>query len=339
MTDKKSKERTDEDAVSEVLDLDYRRSEIPDHVREIVATHLAIEAEDAKRAGTLGFMARALAIASMPHRNPKADIYERQNGDFKLRMLAGSSAGLPYGTLPRLLVSWVCTEAVITRSSELVLGDSLADFLRELQLTRTGGERGNITRLRDQMRRLFGTFISAEVDPSKTHESKRGGAALTTVRSQRIKLRNIQMIEEADVWWEPGDPEHAGRWQGTVQLTDSFYKDCIDAPVSVDLRVYKNLRSSPLAIDLYTWLTYRMSYLERPSGLIRWEALMNQFGSNYAQTKQGIRDFKRAFLRELKRVMLLYHEARVKVLTDGIILLPSPPHVKKLPKGGQGVLF
>ena len=36
-------------------------------------------------------------------------------------------AGLPYGTLPRLLLAWVSTEAVRTQSPELILGDSLAE--------------------------------------------------------------------------------------------------------------------------------------------------------------------------------------------------------------------
>ena len=36
-------------------------------------------------------------------------------------------AGLPYGTLPRLLLAWVSTEAVRTQSRELILGDSLAE--------------------------------------------------------------------------------------------------------------------------------------------------------------------------------------------------------------------
>jgi hypothetical protein len=60
------------------------------------------------------------------------------------------------------MVSWVCTEAVVTKSPEILLGESPAAFLEELELTRTGGVRGNITRLRDQMRRTFNTFISAE---------------------------------------------------------------------------------------------------------------------------------------------------------------------------------
>ena len=36
-------------------------------------------------------------------------------------MVAGGGNKLPYGTLPRLLLAWVCTEAVRTQSPELGL--------------------------------------------------------------------------------------------------------------------------------------------------------------------------------------------------------------------------
>ena len=39
------------------------------------------------------------------------------------RGFAGGGNKLPYGSLPRLLLAWVCTEAVRTQSPELILGD------------------------------------------------------------------------------------------------------------------------------------------------------------------------------------------------------------------------
>lgn len=67
----------------------------------------AIEAEDARQAGTLGYMTRALVLATMPYKDPKADVFTRVNGDFKLRILAGgrpmgsTRACLCHGWLPR----------------------------------------------------------------------------------------------------------------------------------------------------------------------------------------------------------------------------------------------
>ena len=97
----------------------------------------------------LGFMARLLALCSLPRSNPGSQIrYIRHNGPYTLAMTAGVNTRLPYGNLPRLLLAWVCTEAVRTQSHELVLGRSLYEFMRKLGMEdRSGGVHGERTRL------------------------------------------------------------------------------------------------------------------------------------------------------------------------------------------------
>ena len=59
----------------------------------------------------LGFMARMMALCSLPRTNPGNRLqYKRVNGPYKLAMIAGTDNKLPYGNLPRLLLAWVCTE-------------------------------------------------------------------------------------------------------------------------------------------------------------------------------------------------------------------------------------
>ena len=56
----------------------------------------------------LGFMARLLALCSLPRTNPGDRLqYKRQNGPFKLVMVAGADNKLPFGNIPRLLLAWV----------------------------------------------------------------------------------------------------------------------------------------------------------------------------------------------------------------------------------------
>lgn len=83
------------------------------------------------------------------------------------------------------------------------------------------------------------------------------------------------------------------------------------------MRAIKVLRSSPLALDIYVWLTHRMSYLSKRT-TIPWVSLSGQFGAGYALTDQGLRDFKRAFLRELKHVVTIYPEARLSPSKTGL---------------------
>ena len=103
----------------------------------------------------LGFMARLLALCSLPRSNPGNRLrYIRRNGPYALVMNAGGLHKLPFGNLPRLLLAWVCTEAVRTQNRELVLGRSLSEFMRRLGVYDSSGR--TQTRLRNQMKRLFG---------------------------------------------------------------------------------------------------------------------------------------------------------------------------------------
>ena len=88
-----------------------------------------------------GFMARTMALCSLPRTNPgNRHQYKRVNGPFKLVLVAGADNKLPYGNLPRLLMAWLCTEAVRTQSRVIVLGDSLSKFMRELGIYNSGGK-------------------------------------------------------------------------------------------------------------------------------------------------------------------------------------------------------
>jgi hypothetical protein len=287
---------------------DYRSGELPERVRELIEAHLAIEAQDAKSAGTLGFMTRSLAIATLPHRKSNDFRFVRRNGDFTLTMMTAHPQGLPYGTLPRLLLTWVCTEVAQKRERVLSLGNNLASYLAELGLHNTGGKRGDITRLKHAMTTLFSSVISCHYDGKDS-----------------FALQNVLLADKVD-WWTPQNPEEAGQWQSSLMLSEPFFKECIEHVLPFDMRAVRGLRQSPLALDIYVWLTYRMSYLSKRT-TIPWVALAGQFGSGYAMTEQGLRDFKRAFLRELKHVLVIYPKAKVADGVNGLVMYPSPPHV------------
>lgn len=319
-------------------EIDYLAGKVPAWVQEVIEAHLAIEKEDAKSAGSLGFMARALVIATMPYKDPKVEVFKRENGDFRLRIVADYEGGIPFWIYPRLLMSWVATEAVRTQSPLIELGDSLSVFLRDvLDIRRGGGKRGSSTRVAEQMKRLFGSLITVQYTGDMQH---RGFQLHNVTIADRLELHEQELRLElpelpapvnSSTLWIPQARELAGTWKSKVRLSESFFRECVDKPVPIDLRVYKALRGSPLAMDVYTWLTYRMSYTQRRSRPIRWEALMGQFGSNH-ETHRAVLDFKKAFLKALKAVQIVYLRANVEVTDSGVILLPSPPHVPRQPE-------
>ena len=80
---------------------------LADQVHQLVA---ASEAD-----ADLGFMARTMALCSLPRTNPgNRKEYKRVNGPYTLIMFSSSASKLPFGNLPRLLLAWLCTEAVRT---------------------------------------------------------------------------------------------------------------------------------------------------------------------------------------------------------------------------------
>jgi len=289
-------------------------SPIPRHMSKLFTSAMEIEVEEAKEAGALGFMARAMVQASMPHRRVPGNEFSRTNGAFTMTMLAPSKVGLPYGSIPRLVTGFLTTEAVRTGEREVVLGRSLSKFMSELDIAPTGGRWGSIPRLRDQMTRLFACSISC------TYTSQ--GA---------LSLENVNIADTASLWWTPHQPDQAALWESTVVLSERFYNEITQNPVPIDVRALKALKKSPMALDVYLWLTYRMSYVKKRTP-IPWSALQLQFGADYATTAQGRRDFKKAFLRALNKVSVVYPAARIDADTssDKLTLLPSRPHVGRL---------
>jgi hypothetical protein len=285
------------------------------NLNNLINQALAIEETEAKEAGAIGYMARMLVQATLPHSNPKVTSFERVNGNLSLVIMGHPQIGLPYGTYPRLILSWLVTEAVRTNSPELILGTSLSSFMSALDLIPTGGRWGNIARLRDQMRRLFGANISCAYDDGIISSGM-----------------GFNVVKGYNLWWDPKHPAQTTLWQSNVTLGTDFFNEIIDRPVPIDMRALKALKGSAMALDLYCWLTYRFSYLRQQTE-IPWGLLQRQFGADYADTKQGRYTFKNKLLTQLKKVMAVYDGAsKTSIGEYGLVLSPSISHVKRLNK-------
>ena len=273
-------------------------------VERLIAETLAMEAESAQDAGALGFLARAMVQATLPHKRVEGAFFERRNGAFTLTLLAPPRIGLPYGSIPRLLLAWVATEAVRTKSRELELGDSMSAFMAQLDMARQGA---NITRLKDQTKRLFSSTVNAIYDDG-----------------EKTAILNQTIADKTVLWWDAPAPEQAALWQSTVKLSEQFFAEVTAHPVPIDMRAILALKKSPLALDIYGWLTYRASYAKTPS-TIPWEALAAQFGSDYGR----LRAFKAAFLTELRKVATTYTGAEFEVTEAGLVIKPGRSHIAR----------
>ena len=261
----------------------------------------------------LGFMARLLALCSLPRTNPgNRHQYKRVNGPFRLYMQAGPETKLPFGTNPRLILAWVCTEAVRTGSRDIVLGRSLSEFMRKLGISSTDG-RGQ-ARLRNQMERLF----SCNVSMIYKDDNHRASAFAV-------------LADLTDFWWNPKQPNQTGLWESKVRLSESFFNEIVSHPVPLDMNTLKALKRSPLGLDLYLWLTYRIFALTS-SQRLTWRQLYRQFGvdPDKASDRVTVRNFQRQAVRELKKIKLAWPELNYSTAPGVLILHPSTPAIAPL---------
>jgi len=286
-----------------------RMSQASQIVRSInlAATAQKIRETNAWDAKEAAFMGRMLVQATLPHRNPGKDVreYSRTNGNLTLTIQPGPRRGIPFGPYPRLILAWITTEAVQKKSREVSLGPSLSSFMGELGLIPSGGRWGTITRLRDQMERLFSSRIAVAYDGPEGYQ-----------------LRSAEVATALDLWWDPKSPEQASVWESKVTLGEAFYAAITEAPVPLDMRVLREIKRSPLALDLYAWLTWRIGRLNRPLYL-SWEQLHGQFGADYKHAKH----FAAEARKEMRRLRVLWPELLYSTPKGRLVLHPGQSHL------------
>jgi hypothetical protein len=275
-----------------------------------------MRSQSAVDAGALGFMAKFLVQTTLPHRAHPCARYVRTDGNLTLSITDVGGTGLPYGSYPRLILIWMTTEAVRTRSRELELGSSLCSFMAQLGLQATGGHWGTIPRFRDQMQRLLGCAISTRWCEEANGQAHSAG-------------KNLLLAEAFNLWWTPQQLAAKMSAKSSVTLSANFFAQIVEAPVPLDLRAIRALKRSPLALDLYSWATRRVSYLSRVT-TVSWRSLQVSFGAGYADTPQGRSRFRGNAIEAFRRVVAVYPRLRIESQDRGILLLPSATHIPKI---------
>ena len=261
----------------------------------------------------LGFMARLMALCSLPRTNPgNRKEYKRVNGPFTLIMTAIGDNKLPYGSSPRLLLAWVSTEAVRTQSRELILGPSLSEFMDKLGMAPIGGVR---TRLRNQMRRLFNAHVRL------VYKDERGEASVSS-----------SVADRTEFWWNERKPNERVLWESKIELGEKFFQEIINHPVPLDITTLTALKRCALGLDLYLWLVYRTFPL-RARLRLTWRQVYRQFGVHPAKAsdKRTVDAFRTKVLRELKKIKLAWPGLNYSTEPGVLILWPSTPAIPPAP--------
>ena len=253
----------------------------------------------------IAYLGRLLALCCLPRTNPgNRTKYVRRNGPYTLAISAGVDTNLPFGHIPRLLLAWVCTEAVRTQSRDLILGKTLSDFMRVLGIDPAGASFG---RVRDQMKRLFSCSIEL----------------VYTDRDSEARV-NSYVADRTLFWWAIPNPDQPGLFDSSIRLGEEFYNEIINHPLPLDMHILRALSRCSLGLDLYQWLSYRTFALDRPLR-ISWKQLYRQFGLNPG--KEGdtrtVDKFRAKALRELKKIKLAWPGLHYATPRGALELLPT----------------
>lgn len=292
--------------------------------------HTAVDVRSQPDDEDLAYMARELVQCTLPHSDPgQVPFWKRTNGNVTLSIVSdydpktGVLVGYPYGTIPRLLLFWLTTEALRTGSPKLELGKTYGSFLRDLGLDPNtgGGKRSDGQRVRLQSRRLFTSRISFI---QEQHEENYEAEA-------RL---HMNVARKSFLWWDPKKPDQMNLWGSWVELSDEFFQAITAAPVPLDLRALKALKRSPLALDLYAWATHKSNsvYRKGKPQFVPWAGLATQFGADYSDHL----NFKKKAKDALRKIQAVYPSLKLQDATGGIIVLPSsrpavaPKNVRKL---------
>ena len=310
-----------------------KNARLPDPLDAVSEAVAVLERPDAiERA----YMARELVQCTLPHRDPgNVPVWTRRNGKLLLGLQPGpdlkteKSLGYPYGTIPRLVLFWLISEAV-RRKDRFPLAEarrieisatSMNDFMRAVGLNPNtgGGKRGDAARLMDQAERLFACRIAfQDAEPV----SRRDGA-------KPHRRLFMEIAPASELWWNHKRPEEGVLFGSWIELGEKFFAAVTSAPVPLDLRIVRTLKRSPLALDLYAWLCHRVYTCNKSGHVtlpISWEGLMEQMGTDYT----NVDEFARKARAALSKIESLWrktdtgkHGLLIDYVRGGIVLRPG----------------
>lgn len=279
----------------------------------------------------LAFSHSGLCQTCLPHARPpnNDDIWQRSSGRFHLMVTPGVvrgddgravRVGVPFGTRARLIMIFLQTEGV--RSRTVNLGRSMSAWIRSLGLPVTGGPRGTIQAIREQSLRI-----------ARCEFTLQWNAPATDGRGEETIIRDQRLVSGLSLWQSGQDVGEGARWSATVELTQEFHEHLRDHAVPLVRDAIAHLKDNSLGLDLYTLFAYRLQRLDRPL-LLRWEALLAQVGSEVGRTSHLAQRVKAI----LPDVLAVYPDAKVEIVRHGLKLHPSRPPVPKVLSRGFRVI-
>lgn len=292
-----------------------RKAPLTRQERKIIGAGVTIETEDPGN-DDLTFMHSIMCQVGLPRSKVDDLEFERTCGGAGLYVRAGKlwdgkkfvQQPIPYGPMPRLVMAYLNTQALRCQSPEIEVGNSASAFLKQLGKDVTGGKTGSYTNFRKQIMALSACSMTL------------GFTTATTAITYDGKP-----IQQFEAWIGNHDAQGA-LWPGVITFSQEYFQTLTDHAVPLDLRALNALTGSALAMDIYAMLADRLHRINGRPLVLHWRNLREQFGQEYGGPEAD-KNFKKKFLPALQKVLAVYPQAKVKQVTGGILMMPSPPPI------------
>jgi hypothetical protein len=271
-----------------------------------------IRKKSAREEGELRFMSRLLVMVNLPYRNPGDDIHNwtRTNGNVTINVVGGYEGnqylGLPYGVYPRLIMSYIVSEAVKKKSPYIYLGGSFYEFTQKLEIPH-GGNSMNL--FYNQLKRLLGASFSW---------IEKGTKEIPHLSPFCLKYEKGEYTRITDKYkfcWPPQIINQDDMFKSYLMLNYNFFEEIIKSPIPIDLRVVKELKSSALNLDMYFFLAWRTFNLKK-GVYISFENLSYQMGHQFKRLDNFSKKCKEA----IETIKIIYPQMPVQILKGRIYL-------------------
>ncbi|MBY0293292.1 MAG: hypothetical protein K2W92_08415 [Alphaproteobacteria bacterium] len=290
-----------------------RKKEVSKRLLQIIDLAAELAERPFDETQPLGFMSRLLVMVNLPYRDPgkEARNWWKTNGAVSINVTPGydgkKSIGIPYGVYPRLILAYLITQAVRTKSPEIFLGKTFREFL-DLVCINDGSKQ--YKQLLKQIKRTTSANFS------------------WTYENEKVWSRtNIQVSHQSQLWWNPKSPDQQSLWESKVTLNTDFFNEIIRNAVPLDFRVLKIFKNSPLGLDLYMFLSWRTFNFKGPA-FISWEGLHTQLGGQYRNLKEFGRDCRK----HIKRIQSVWPELNVKTVRGRLCIAPMSKNLISVDK-------
>ncbi|PIO96166.1 replication protein RepA [Pleomorphomonas carboxyditropha] len=288
--------------------------------RKRAVTRKAVDTGEIVTRDNLQHIHTILALCSLPHSKQPLEVreYERRQGKASLVIEAGklmTSTGqwelqpLPWGSRARLLLLYLCSEAIRQKSPTIEVAESLTAFIRDMGFEVTGGKNGSLNYFKQQLNALAACRLRIGV------WGARGASTVDTKPFSKIDV------------WMPENPDQQMLWSSKITFSREFFDELSAHAMPINKHIIRAFAGSSHKIDIIYWLAWNLNRLDKPLTL-SWEQTAEQFGGEELELWR----FRQRFKKDVQGILSVLPKAPLRLTDKGLTISPAAPEVLAIPQ-------